>query len=90
MVLATFTQTGGEWAVSKIEPLPTWVDLSPAIRIVDLTTALADPALATAKRKTYQSAYNRIMTISASVTAAMSPTSSVNRVAARSAAAIVR
>jgi len=88
MVRATFTDTGGGWAVSKIEPLPTWVDLSPAIRIVDLTAVLADPDLTTAKRKTYQSAYNRIMTISASVTPAMRPTSSVNRVAARSAAAI--
>lgn len=88
MVRATFTETAGRWAVAKIEPLPTWVDLSPAIRIVDLTAALRDPSLGAAQRKTYQSAYNRIMTISASVIPAISPTSSVNRVAERSAAAM--
>jgi poly-gamma-glutamate synthesis protein (capsule biosynthesis protein) len=74
MVRATFTEKAGKWAVSKIEPLPTWVDLSPAIRIVDLTAALADPGLVAAKRKAYRAAYNRIMTISASVTPAMRPT----------------
>jgi poly-gamma-glutamate capsule biosynthesis protein CapA/YwtB (metallophosphatase superfamily) len=61
MVRATFTETAGKWAVSKIEPLPTWVDLGPAIRIIDLTSALAAPSLGTAQRKTYQAAYNRVM-----------------------------
>jgi poly-gamma-glutamate synthesis protein (capsule biosynthesis protein) len=61
MVRATFTETAGKWVVSEIERLPTWVDLTPAIRIVNLTAALAGPGLAAAQRKTYLAAYNRVM-----------------------------
>ncbi|WP_051366474.1 CapA family protein [Hamadaea tsunoensis] len=60
MVRVTFAYAG-RWSVRKIDPLPTWVDLAPSIRLVDLTAALADPALDPARRATYQAAYDRVM-----------------------------
>lgn len=57
----TFTETApGHWMVTKAEALPTWVDLAPAIRIVDLPRALADPATPAAARAGYQAAFQRI------------------------------
>jgi hypothetical protein len=57
----TFTETApGRWAVTTAAAVPTWVDLTPAIRIVDLPRALADPATPTAARAVYRAAYDRI------------------------------
>jgi hypothetical protein len=57
----TFTQTTpGHWEVTTAEAVPTWVDLTPAIRIVDLPRALADPATPPAARAVYQAAFQRI------------------------------
>jgi poly-gamma-glutamate synthesis protein (capsule biosynthesis protein) len=61
MVRVTFAHSGGKWAVQRVEPLPTWVDLTPDIRIVDLTAALADPSLDSARRREYRAAYDRIL-----------------------------
>jgi poly-gamma-glutamate synthesis protein (capsule biosynthesis protein) len=63
MVRVTFTapSAGGRWAVAKVDPLPTWVEFNPAIRIVDLTAALADPGLSAARRAIYRSAYDRVL-----------------------------
>ncbi|SCG40730.1 poly-gamma-glutamate synthesis protein (capsule biosynthesis protein) [Micromonospora siamensis] len=59
MARATFTQvTPGRWSVTRMEPLPTWTDLSPDLRLVDLTAALADPATA---RPEYRAAYDRVL-----------------------------
>jgi poly-gamma-glutamate synthesis protein (capsule biosynthesis protein) len=59
----TFTEVGpAHWRISMIEAIPTWVDISPKIRLVDLTRALADPATPAKLRGTYQAAYNRIKT----------------------------
>jgi len=54
MVRVTFVRTGGRWTVQHLDPRPTWVDLTPDIRIVDLTTALGDSTA-------YQAAYDRIL-----------------------------
>jgi hypothetical protein len=57
----TFTEaTPGHWEVTRAEAVPTWVDLTPAIRIVDLPRALADPATPPAARAVYRAAFQRI------------------------------
>ena len=63
MARVTLTEaTPGTWRVSTIEAIPTWTDLTPAIRLVDLSRALAEPGLPAADRPVYQGAYNRIRT----------------------------
>jgi poly-gamma-glutamate synthesis protein (capsule biosynthesis protein) len=57
----TFTETApGHWEITKAEALPTWVDLTPKIRIVELPRVLADPATPAPQRAVYQAAYDRI------------------------------
>ncbi|MFD0743224.1 CapA family protein [Phytohabitans flavus] len=61
MARATFTeQAPKRWKVTKIEAIPTWVDLEPDIRLVELSRALADPKIPQSRRKTYQAAMDRI------------------------------
>jgi hypothetical protein len=62
MVQATFTETDDGWSVTQIEAIPTWVELTPEIRLVDLSAALASGELADQQRTTYQEAYARIVT----------------------------
>jgi hypothetical protein len=55
----TFTETTtettpGHWQITKAEALPTWVDLTPKIRIVELSRALADRATPAPQRAVYQ------------------------------------
>jgi poly-gamma-glutamate synthesis protein (capsule biosynthesis protein) len=62
MVRVTFGP-GGEtkrWKVVAIEALPTFVDLNPEIRLVDLEQRLADPSLSPGRRKIYEAAVSRI------------------------------
>lgn len=62
-VMPRFTLTElapGRWRVTRAEAIPTWMDLSPAIRLVDLPAALADPATPAPARATYRAAYRRI------------------------------
>jgi poly-gamma-glutamate synthesis protein (capsule biosynthesis protein) len=50
----TFTRDGaGRWRVTKAEYVPTYIDLGPPVRVVDLPAALADPALPAATRARY-------------------------------------
>lgn len=65
MVRATFSPAdgAGRWRVTAIEAIPTWVDLSPGIRLVDLSRALADPALPADRRRVYQASLDRTRTI---------------------------
>src|SRR5262249_49101186 len=59
----TFTEVEpGHWKITKAEALPTWVDLTPKIRIVELARALADPGTPAPQRSVYQAAYDRIST----------------------------
>ncbi|MDM4722153.1 CapA family protein [Micromonospora sp. WMMA1363] len=62
MARATFTRDGsGRWRVSRMEALPTWTELRPDIRLVDLAEALADPATPPATRRAYRATYERVM-----------------------------
>ncbi|MBW4704393.1 CapA family protein [Micromonospora sp. RL09-050-HVF-A] len=57
----TFTETAkGKWRVTRAEAVPTWIDLNPDIRLVDLPTALADPATPAHRREIYRAAAARI------------------------------
>jgi poly-gamma-glutamate synthesis protein (capsule biosynthesis protein) len=48
------------WKVAAIEAIPTFVDLNPNVRLVDLERRLADPALSPGRRKIYEAAVERI------------------------------
>ncbi len=56
----TFAKVNGRWTIVKAEAIPTWMDISPKLRLVNLVDALANPATPPALRATYQAAYNRI------------------------------
>jgi poly-gamma-glutamate synthesis protein (capsule biosynthesis protein) len=57
----TFTEVApGRWRVTRAEAIPTWVDLTPDIHMVDLPAALADPATPPAQREIYRAARTRI------------------------------
>jgi len=61
MARITFTEVEpGTWRVTTAEAVPTWVDISPRIRLVDLPAALADPGTPADLRRVYQGAYDRI------------------------------
>jgi hypothetical protein len=50
----------GHWAVTTARVIPTWVALSPDIRVIDLPDALADPATTSADKAVYTGALHRI------------------------------
>jgi poly-gamma-glutamate synthesis protein (capsule biosynthesis protein) len=50
----------GRWHTSAAEVIPTWVQLTPNLRIIELPDALADNGLPADTRKIYQSALTRI------------------------------
>ena len=57
----TFTESvNGQWRVTKAQVIPTWVALSPNIRVIDVPAALADPHTSAADRKVYAGALSRI------------------------------
>ncbi|HEX8346108.1 MAG TPA: CapA family protein [Actinoplanes sp.] len=62
MMRVTFSPADGadRWKVAAIEALPTFIDLNPAIRIVDLEQALADPGVFVGRRKIYEATVDRI------------------------------
>ncbi|WP_239095895.1 CapA family protein [Micromonospora lutea] len=62
MVRVTFKATGQarSWKVAAIEAIPTFVDLNPDIRLVDLERRLADPTLSPGRRSIYEAAVERI------------------------------
>lgn len=45
---------------SSIEALPTFINLNPDIRVVDLERALADPGIPAGRRSIYEAAVERI------------------------------
>lgn len=62
MARATFTEVApGHWTVTRMEALPTWTDLAPNLRLVDLAAALADPTTPADARRNYQVAYDRVL-----------------------------
>lgn len=61
MARVTFTETAPKrWKVTKIEAIPTWVDLDPDIRLIELSRALANPNIPESRRSTYRAAMDRI------------------------------
>ena len=60
MPIFTFTETAGAWKVTKVEAVPTWMQLSPSYRLIDLPAALADPSTSAADRAVYQQAHDQI------------------------------
>lgn len=53
-----FTRTAaGRWRVASVEAIPTWVDITPKIRLVDLPRALAAGHLTADRRATYRHEY---------------------------------
>jgi poly-gamma-glutamate capsule biosynthesis protein CapA/YwtB (metallophosphatase superfamily) len=58
----TFTETSpGTFRVTKAEAIPTWMDITPKLRLIDLPAALADSATPGPARTAYQTAYDRIV-----------------------------
>ncbi len=62
MMRVTFAPSGQErrWKVAALEALPTFIDLNPSVRAVDLEQSLANPALPAGRRKIYEAAVERI------------------------------
>ena len=61
MARLTLTEEAARrWRVTKIEAIPTWVDLDPDIRLIELSRALADPRVPDDQRRIYQAAMDRI------------------------------
>ncbi|HEY1484767.1 MAG TPA: CapA family protein [Micromonosporaceae bacterium] len=57
----TFTEVAAaRWRVTRAQIVPTWVQLTPDIRVIDLPAALADPHTSRADRATYAAALKRI------------------------------
>lgn len=63
-VLSRFTfaelSPGGRWRVSKAEAIPVWMDLAPDNRLLNLATAVADPANTPGERSVLRAALDRI------------------------------
>jgi poly-gamma-glutamate capsule biosynthesis protein CapA/YwtB (metallophosphatase superfamily) len=62
-VVPTFTFTEvqpGQWRVSAVEAVPTWMEYYPQARVVNLPVTLSDPDLPADQRDRYQAAYDRI------------------------------
>ena len=61
MARMTFSEYApGRWRVTRAEAIPTWTQIGPAIRLVDLPSALGNAATPPAPRRIYQAAYDRI------------------------------
>lgn len=62
MIRVTFSPAdeSGRWTVAALEALPTFIDLNPDIRTVDLEQALADPTISPGHRRIYEAATTRI------------------------------
>jgi poly-gamma-glutamate capsule biosynthesis protein CapA/YwtB (metallophosphatase superfamily) len=49
-----------KFRITRAEAIPTWMDISPKLRLIDLPEALADPSTSATQRATYQRAYDQI------------------------------
>ncbi|HEY3714277.1 MAG TPA: CapA family protein [Jatrophihabitantaceae bacterium] len=57
----TFTEVAPHtWKTTLAEAIPTWVDVAPNVRLIDLPAALASSAPSAAVREGYQAAHQRI------------------------------
>jgi poly-gamma-glutamate capsule biosynthesis protein CapA/YwtB (metallophosphatase superfamily) len=61
MPIFTFTETSPHhFRITHVEAVPTWMQLTPAIRLIDIPAALADPATSATNRATYLRADRQI------------------------------
>lgn len=62
MIRVTFgpAEATKRWKIMAVEAVPTFVDLNPDIRLVDLGRALADQGLSPGRRRIYEAAVDRI------------------------------
>jgi len=59
----TFTEVAPHrFRITRAEAIPTWMDISPKLRLIDLPAALADPATPDDRRATYQRVHDEIRT----------------------------
>jgi len=57
----TFTEVAPHtWKTTVAEAIPTWVDVAPKVRLIDLPAALASSATSAAARDAYQAAHQRV------------------------------
>ena len=57
----TFTEVRpGTFRITRVEAIPTWMEDSPKLRLIDIPRALADPATSDAQRTAYEQAYTQI------------------------------
>ena len=57
----TFTEVSpGRFRITRAEAIPTWMDLTPRLRLIDIPRALADPRTTPAQRTDYLRAYGQI------------------------------
>ncbi len=58
----TFTEVAPHrWKITRAEAIPTWIDIAPKVRLVDLPAALASAATSSKARATYAAAHQRIV-----------------------------
>jgi poly-gamma-glutamate synthesis protein (capsule biosynthesis protein) len=48
------------WRITKAQAIPTWIDITPKVRLVDLPAALASATTPAASRAVYRAAHSRI------------------------------
>ncbi|MCU1655726.1 MAG: poly-gamma-glutamate biosynthesis protein, partial [Pseudonocardiales bacterium] len=57
----TFTETAPhKFTITHAEAIPTWMDISPKLRLIDVPAALADPSITATQRATYRHAESQI------------------------------
>jgi poly-gamma-glutamate synthesis protein (capsule biosynthesis protein) len=58
----TFTEvTPHHFRITAAVAIPTWMDMDPRLRLIDLPVALHDPTISAAKRAEYQHAYDQVV-----------------------------
>jgi poly-gamma-glutamate synthesis protein (capsule biosynthesis protein) len=60
MPLVTFSKVDGHWRATRAEVVPTLMQLTPKLRLIDLRLALTDPATSAADRATYQASIDHV------------------------------
>ncbi len=62
MPLVTFSKVAGRWQATRAEVVPTLMQLTPKLRLIDLRLALANPATSPADRAIYQASVDHLRT----------------------------
>lgn len=62
MPMVTFTKVDGHWRATRAEVVPTLMQLTPKLRLIDLRLAVADPHTSAADRAAYQASIDHVRT----------------------------